>query len=184
MTLAARLRDGSGGAWPDFVRLYGPLVDRWCRTAGVHPDAIPDVAQDVFLTAFRAIGRFDSQHPGATFRGWLWTVARSRIVEHHRRLAGHEPGQGGSTAQQRLQAIADPVPLEEPTEPDQAAALLHRALGQIRGEFSEQTWDCFWRVTVLGHPTDVVAADHNVTPGAVRQAKSRVLRRLRRQLGG
>ena len=68
------------------MRLYGPLVDRWCRSANVPPDAIPDVAQEVFLAAFRGVSRFDPHIPNATFRGWLWTVARSRIVEYFRIL--------------------------------------------------------------------------------------------------
>ncbi len=83
----------------------------------------------------------------------------------------------------QLQAIADPVPVREPTEPDDASALLRRALEQIRAEFTTGTWDLFWRATVLGHPTDLIANENEVTPATVRHAKSRVLRRLRKQLG-
>ena len=90
---------------------------------------------------------------------------------------------GGSTALAGLHAIVDPIPLDDPTEPDHAASLMHRALEQIRDDFVETTWDLFWRATVLGHPTDLIANENGVTPAAVRQAKSRVLRRLRKQLG-
>ena len=183
LSLAERLKDGSASAWGDLVRLYGPLVDRWCRNASVPPDAIPDVAQEVFLAVFRRVDRFDPDIPNATFRGWLWTVARSRIVEYYRKRNGDEVAPGGSSALARLQSIADPVPAHEPTEPDEASALLRRALEQIRAEFTAGTWELFWRATVLGHPTDLIANENGVTPAAVRQAKSRVLRRLRKQLG-
>ena len=60
---------------------------------------------------------------------------------------------------------------------------MHRALEQIRGEFTTSTWELFWRATVLGHPTDLIASESGVSAAAVRQAKSRILRRLRKQLG-
>ncbi len=183
LSLADRLRDGSPAAWRELVTLFGPLVDRWCRTANVPADAVPDIAQEVFLAAFRGLDRFDGHRRDATFRGWLWTVARSRIVEFHRRQKGRQKAPGGSTALSRLQAIADPIPIEDPTEPDHVAALLHRALHQIRGEFTTNTWEAFWRATVLGHPTDLIAREAGISPAAVRQSKSRVLRRLRKQLG-
>lgn len=182
LSLAERLRDGSPEAWRDLVELYGPLVDRWCCVAGVSSESIADIAQEVFLAAFRGLERFDSKRDGATFRGWLWTITRSRIVEFYRGNKGNQ-APGGSTAHFQLQGIVDPIPLEDPTEPDHASGLVHRALQQIRGEFTSNTWDLFWRATVLGHPTDLIAAEASVTPAAVRQAKSRVLRRLRKQLG-
>lgn len=95
---------------------------------------------------------------------------------------------GGSTAQLNLGSIVDPIPIDDPTEPDHAepdhaSAVLHRALEQIRAEFNASTWELFWRTTVLAHPTSLIAEEAGVTAAAVRQAKSRVLRRLRKQLG-
>ena len=183
LSLAERLRTGSSTAWRDFVELYGPLLDRWCRAANVPRDAAPDIAQEVFMTAFRGLDQFNGRQTGATFRGWLWTIARSRIIEFHRRHKGKQPASGGSTAQANLQFIVDPLPIDDPTEPNHASALLHRALDQIRAEFAANTWELFWRATVLDHPTDLIAEEAGVSSGAVRQAKSRVLRRLRKQLG-
>jgi RNA polymerase sigma-70 factor (ECF subfamily) len=179
LSLAMRLQAGSAEAWADFVRLYGPLVDRWCRVAGVPTDSIPDVAQSVFLTAFRKVASFDAGQSNASFRGWLWAVTRSRVADFFRRRG--EQGRGGSTMLQQLAAVPDLIE-DEPSQPDDISRLLHRALDQIQCEFEPNTWDMFWRATVLGHPTDLIATDYNVTPAAVRQSKSRVLRRLRKQL--
>ena len=106
--------------------------------------------------AFRGLDGFDPEQPRATFRGWLWTVTRSRIADHFRRSPGFT-ARGGSTAQEQLGAVADPLSLEEPTEPVDVSALLHRALDQIGAEFTSATWEMFWRATVLGHPTDLIA---------------------------
>ena len=61
--------------------------------------------------------------------------------------------------------------------------LLRKALESIRGEFHERTWQAFWGVVVEGRTAADVAADLDMKPGAVRVAKSRVLLRLRRELG-
>jgi len=61
--------------------------------------------------------------------------------------------------------------------------VLLRALEFIRGEFHERTWEAFWKVVVEGRTADDVAADLDMKPGTVLVAKSRVLLRLRRELG-
>jgi RNA polymerase sigma-70 factor (ECF subfamily) len=53
----------------------------------------------------------------------------------------------------------------------------------IRGEFSERTWQAFWRTAVEGRAAKDVGAELAMSPGAVRVAKSRVLHRLREELG-
>lgn len=58
-----------------------------------------------------------------------------------------------------------------------------RALKQIQSDFQASTWLAFWRVVIDGQSTAVVAEEMGLTAAAVRQAKSRVLRRLRQQLG-
>ena len=44
-----------------------------------------DLAADVWLAVARGLDRFDGDERG--FRGWLFTIARHRIVEHRRRQA-------------------------------------------------------------------------------------------------
>lgn len=61
--------------------------------------------------------------------------------------------------------------------------VLRRALASIRNEFHEQTWRAFWIVVVEGRSTADVAAELSMQPGAIRVCKSRVLSRLRRELG-
>lgn len=75
------------------------------------------------------------------------------------------------------------VPNEEPTENEQLQQLIHRALQQVQCEFEQNTWQAFWRSVVDGLPTDIVSRELNVSSAAIRQARSRVLRKLRQQLG-
>ncbi len=65
---------------------------------------------------------------------------------------------------------------------DVETSLLHRALEIIRPDFEDRTWQAFWRATVEGHTAADIAQDFGMTPRAVRQAKYRVLQRLRTEL--
>jgi RNA polymerase sigma-70 factor (ECF subfamily) len=53
----------------------------------------------------------------------------------------------------------------------------------VRGEFEPRTWQAFWKTAVDGRPVKDVADELGMSPGAVRVAKSRVLHRLRDELG-
>lgn len=173
-------------AWERLVRLYAPLVASWLRRWGVAEQDIGDLLQEVFTAVARHLSRFHSERPGDTFRGWLSTIARNKMRDHFRRRAVEPVGTGGSTASRGLQQI----PARPVVAPDEVAAdailldeLLLRALDAIRGEFHEQTWRAFWGVVVEGRAAADVADDLGMKPGTVRVAKSRVLLRLRRELG-
>jgi RNA polymerase sigma-70 factor (ECF subfamily) len=175
----ARARDPE--AWQRLVVLYEPLVRHWCRRGGVAAQDIDDVVQEVFAKAFAVLDAFRHSAPADTFRGWLHGVTRHRILEHFRRVRRQITATGGSDAQSLI--LKQP---ELPAEPDDQERALYgqlyrRALELIRGEFEVRTWQMFWRSVIDGLPTAAVAAELGVTAAAVRQARSRVLRRLREE---
>jgi RNA polymerase sigma-70 factor (ECF subfamily) len=180
----ARLADPA--AWERLVRLYAPLVASWCRRWGVAGQDVVDVMQDVFSAVAHHLHRFRKDRPADTFRGWLATITRNKIRDHLRRRAEEPNAAGGSAASHRMSEVLDPhAESDEPLPADELLLddLLRTALDSIRGEFHEQTWKAFWGVVVDGRATADVAADLGMKPGAVRVAKSRVLLRLRRELG-
>ena len=180
----AKLADPS--AWQRLATLYAPLVAAWCRRWGVAEQDVVDILQEVFSAVARHLESFRKDRTGDTFRGWLLTIARNKARDHFRRQA-HEPSAtGGTEAAMRLQQILDPRPLEEAAvvpEPEIENAILRQALESIRGEFQERTWLAFWGVVVDGRAAADGAHDLDMRPGTVRVAKSRVLLRLRRELG-
>jgi RNA polymerase sigma-70 factor (ECF subfamily) len=185
LSLAIRLQQDSNSAWCELVELYGPLVESWSAKAGLVATAREDVAQEVFLSVHRSIHRFDPTLPGATFRGWLWRITRNAILKS---LARPGPrAVGGSTANAGLAAIPDPWPdateIDPPTDPSETTLLLQRAIAQIKPRIEPQTWQAFWRTSVLGQTSAEAATTLGMTRAAVRKAKSRTLHRLRQQLG-
>jgi RNA polymerase sigma-70 factor (ECF subfamily) len=184
LTLLQRARANESGAWERLVGLYAPLVRHWCGMAGLQPTDVEDVTQEVFLTAAANLGSFRRDRPGDTFRGWLRTLARNCLATVLRRQARQPVGAGGTEAQNKLQELADPnVELPEADEPAQIQGLYRRALELVRSEFEERTWQMFWLSVVEERPAADVAAQFGVSAAAVRKARSRVLHRLKQEVG-
>ena len=94
-------------------------------------------------------------------------------------------GAGGTDAQIRLAQLPAARPPEEDDSSEERAdrGVVGRALELIRGEFEERTWRAFWLTAIEDRAPKEVAIELGMSPGAVRVAKSRVLRRLRDELG-
>ncbi len=54
----------------------------------------------------------------------------------------------------------------------------------MRADFQEKTWKACWETVALGRPAAAVAAELDLSVGAVYAAKFRVLERLRQELHG
>lgn len=171
-------------AWQQLVRLYGPLVFHWARRQGLGQHDAADVLQDVFASVARSIGTFQ-RWEGSSFRSWLWTITRNQTVTWFRTRAMSAQAAGGTQAWIDLANVAESLPDDpgELTEHSALTALHRRGLEIVKSEFEERTWQIFWRATVDEVPTRDVAEEFEITANAVRQAKSRVLRRLRQVLG-
>ena len=185
LSLLARAKINDSAAWNDLVALYAPLIGRWCHRFGLQSATIADVSQEVFLSVTKGITTFQPTKDIGSFRAWLWQITRNKIIDRQRSMAQRSFATGGSDAFALLQNIADvqDLPDDDPTDSQAVSQLVTRALDQVRVEFQPSTWNAFWRTTVDGLSTEIAAIELQMTNAAVRQARSRVSRRLRQQLG-
>src|SRR5581483_9986214 len=182
-SLLVRVRANDPEAWRRVMDLYRPLVLFWCGRGGVRPADAEDVAQDVFAAAAGSLSHFRRDRPGDTFRGWLRGIARHCVLQHFRRRHGRPEAEGGSGAWQTLQEVADPLPGPDPVEEVEVGQLYRRALDLVRTAFEDHTWQAFWLTAIEGRAPADLAAELGMSPVAIRQAKSRGLRRLKLELG-
>ncbi len=184
-SLLGHVRAQQPEAWRQLVQLFGPVVYGWCRQSGVGAADAADVAQETFRAVAGHIADFRRDRPGDSFRGWLWTIARNKIRDHFRRLQDLPAAEGGTEAQHKLAQGPDrsPEPSSFQRSADGSRSFANPALERVRAEFEPRTWLAFWRTTVDQQPAAAVAEELGMTPAAVYQAKSRVMRRIRRELG-
>jgi len=193
ISLLRRVRRRDEEAWQRLCALYGPVVYGWCRRAGLQDSDAADAVQEVFRAVFRSIGDFRGDNQASRqgrsgwFRSWLWTITSNQVRLHFRKRGAAPQAFGGSDAQMRLAEQADGLEAPAQGEPDADATrrrILHAALQLVQGDFTPGTWEAFRRITLEGQSAQEVAADLGLTENAVRQAKFRVLRRLRDELDG
>lgn len=172
-------------AWRRLVRIYGPLVYQWGRQCGLQSQDAADVVQEVFGSVASGVSAFQRVRPGDSFRGWLWTITRNKVRDCFRSLKGTVQAQGGTAAQQRLAQVREQPPAGAEPDATQTAPPTpeYRALELVRAAFEEKTWEAFRRTTVDGLTAAEAAAELGLTPEAVYKARSRVLRRIREELG-
>ncbi|MCA9207497.1 MAG: sigma-70 family RNA polymerase sigma factor [Planctomycetales bacterium] len=183
LTLLGLLKTNDADGWRRFSEQYGPLVYQWCRRRGVEETASADICQEVFTAVLRNIAAFRKEQREDTFRGWLWMIAHNKIRDHFRLLARTPQSAGGSSAQLALAQLAAEDSLSHCEISNGREGRFHRGLAMIQAEFEPRTWQAFWRAVVDGQDTATIASELKLSPASVRQAKSRVLRRLRQMLG-
>lgn len=199
-SLLERVRDDDQAAWSQLVHLYGPLVDRWCRRAGLSDADTADVFQESFRTVAARIGDFSPHKAVGAFRSWLRTIVRTRIIDHLRRWKLQNAARGGTEAQQQIASLVDPraggdgaagdgagsdgkdFGGEDSDALDENALIVQRAMELIRPEFSARNWRAFQQVALQGQSAADAAEQLGVAPQTIRQANYRIRRRLRKLL--
>ena len=170
--LIRRAQAGDEGAFGQLVEVHAERVYSALRRFGLRPDEAEDVAQEVFLRAWRGLARFEGR---ARLSTWLYRIA---FNEAQRRLDRREPvherlQSGDEDAISRVPAAAQLGPQSQLLERDFTAAL-DRALAEIPPQ---------WRTAVILRDIEGLSTDEAAAIVGVRQAafKSR-LHRGRMQL--
>ena len=176
-SLLLRLRDER--AWAEFLILYEPLVLRLMRRRGLQESDARDTTQQVLLRISGAIERYQPDGAEASFRRWLFRVARNVVVTFLMRKSK----QPESLDNQRLAELVETT-LATSSESDlldqeYRQQVLAWATEQVRREFRDTTWRAFVETNINGRPIAEVAAELNLSPGSVYVARSRIIARLR-----
>jgi RNA polymerase sigma-70 factor (ECF subfamily) len=194
LTLLERVRANDQQAWQRLVGLYSPLVYHWCaRWQVTGPDA-DDVVQNVFLGVAANVENFQRPHlvdpavareapATGAFRGWLGAIARNKLCDFYERRQRQPKAQGGSEAQRLLEGLPTVTLSDDAADAAPVSDVYYRALELIRGDFQETTWQAFWRTAVENQTPAEVGPALGLSKAAVRQAKARVLRRLKEVVG-
>ena len=187
-SLIDRIRADEREAWDSLCDIYAPLVYGWARKSNLKEPDAEDIVQDVFRNVASGLHKFQYGGPNHSFRGWLWTITRNAIRRYFNKLNGEVAvAEGGTNALMKMAEAPDWIDSEDADQPELAvneeSAMMQRALKLIENDFADHVWKAFWRFTIDGHTAKEIAKDMDMTPSGVRQAKFRVLARLREVLG-
>ncbi|HWA32077.1 MAG TPA: RNA polymerase sigma factor [Candidatus Paceibacterota bacterium] len=80
--LARQYKEGEKGAFKLLVERYTPLLYNYAARF-VGRDNAEDMVQDIFIKAWRNIGRFDPDK--ASWKTWIFTISRNRVTDFLRK---------------------------------------------------------------------------------------------------
>ena len=159
-------------AYEELIRTYQDVALR--TAAAFAPDGeADDAAQEAFVKAYRALGRF---RDGAPFRPWLLQIVANE-ARNRRRSAGRRAGLALRSAEDRRPDEAAPSP-ESAILADEQRTWLHGAVEALRAEDRD--------VIAARYFLDLTEAETarllGVPRGTAKSRLSRALARLRLEL--
>jgi len=167
---AAVLAAAQAGGEEAFSVLWqdaNPALLRYLRV--IAPAAAEDVAAETWVHVVRGLTGFRGDEAG--WRAWLFTTARRRVIDDARRGA-----RGPSISLEEM------TPVDAPVAPDAADVALENLETQaaiaLVGELPRLQAEVILLRVVAGLDTEAVAKLLGRSPGAVRVAAHRGLRRL------
>jgi RNA polymerase sigma-70 factor (ECF subfamily) len=161
---------GDQDAWPALFRAHAGRLVVWLetRSGGDRAVTAEDVAAQTWLIAAEKVRDYDGTME--EFGGWLFGIARRVAANVQRR-----------TGRRRTDPVAEtPV---EPTEGPEATVADAVWVRDILAQLTPRERDVVACVDVVGLTVADAAKALGLTPVAVRVARHRALRRLRRDAG-
>jgi RNA polymerase sigma-70 factor (ECF subfamily) len=172
MVLGAAQR-GSGEAFSRLWRDGNPALLRYLRV--VVPGAAEDVAADTWVQVVRGLTAFRGDE--RAWRAWLFTTARWRAFDERRRLSRRPVTPLVEVAPERL-------PVAEDAADVAIERLATRSMMTLVAELPPLQAEVIMLRVVAGLDNETVARLTGRSPGAVRVAAHRGLRRLAQILAG
>ena len=180
-SLLLKLKQGNTLArelsWEDFYQVYAPIIAGFARRSGCPATEVDDIVHEVMAGFFRAAERFEYDPEMGRFRGYLKTATINALRQRHRKNRG--------------KSTYDPAWLEQqPGRSDTLWArewlgqLIVRALDAVRATTSieQRSWDAFELYGRRSVPIDDVADRLEMSPQAIRKAKSRISQLVRDEI--
>jgi RNA polymerase sigma-70 factor (ECF subfamily) len=179
LSLVGRLRGELSKDWETFFAIYGPLVYRMARHAGLRDDEAEGVVSQVmrdFLSAVR--GGFAVDHEVGRFRSYLRTAANNAIRAHLR--ARRRNGNGKMPLTEDLAEAPDDTTVE--WERMEQLERLRLCFERLRASPAVRRRDveAFESLVLRGEDAQAVAKRLGITVARVYGIKHEMVKLLRR----
>lgn len=125
--------------------------------------------------------RFEFDPERGPFRAWLKTITLNQCRKQHRKQLVAE-GRGGED--DLMSTLPSGDEWEAIWNQEYHQQLVLRALQIMQTNFEPKTWQAAWALTVNRLSAAEVGQKLGLSESAIYIAKSRVMRRLRQELGG
>lgn len=188
-SLLKRLKDHDNAtSWEEFCDSYGRVIHAVALKSGLAPADAEDVTQETVAAVARRIGGFDYDPKKGSFKSWVLTVARSRIVDcirrrqRERRFEPPDPQDGSETTFLARLPDEDLPRFEDICDTEWRQGLYEAAKERVRERISPQQYQAFDLYVIREWPPEKVAATLELSMNQVYLAKHRVSEAIRAEV--
>jgi RNA polymerase sigma-70 factor, ECF subfamily len=173
-------KNGNLDAFNTLVERYQVTVYNLCVRLLGNREAAEDATQETFLSAYRAIERFE----GGNFRGWLLRIAANQSKDELRR---HKRKYRAGSLDEMFDTLGHSVEVSDPAEPPSRLAERAELAKTLQDALLQLPFDqrrAIVLVDVLGYHYDEVAEICETSTGTIKSRIHRGRDRLRSILRG
>jgi len=188
-SLLKRLKSPEDGlSWEQFCDTYGRVIYAVAFKSGLSAADAEDVTQETLASVARRIGGFEYDPKKGSFKSWVLTVARSRIVDCIRRRQREHRFDPPSAVDAPETTFLARVPdenlqnFEDVSEAEWREGLFEAAKERVRERISPQQYQAFDLYVIREWPADQVAAALDLSMNQVYLAKHRVSEAIREEV--
>jgi len=169
-TLVQRARHGDADAVAELYYRHAPAIFRYLYFRINDQAAAEDIMGEVFLEMVKAVPRYTER--GAPFAAWLFQIAHSRLVDHHRYAARRE-----------TEALSDVI-ADGTLDPEAEVAWRAetRQLAEALSALTDEQKTVIQLRFVEGYSLEDTAQIMGKTRGAIKALQHRALQSLARKL--
>jgi len=181
-TLINRLKNWQDQAsWQDFFDTYWKLIYGLARKFGLNEEDAQDVVQDTLVSVANQMPNFKYNPERGSFKSWLRTVIRSRILDHLRKRGKattvpiHVDSEGGDDSFTLKELPDKNSPnMDELYEQEFQKNVVDAAIARVKRKLDPQKYQIFDCYVNKGWDPEKVAAAFKISVNQVYLAKNRI----------
>lgn len=172
--------------WEEFDRTYRRLIIAFALKQGLTESDAQDVAQDTLLSVAKDIGKFEYDPARSSFKNWLLTVTRHRIIDHCRKRPKEVSVPGlrsdESTRTSILARVRDPQSpgLDAVWEEEWKRTVTEQAMERLKSQVTMQHFQIFYLSVLKRQSGAKVAAALGVNVATVYVVRHRLAKRFKK----
>ncbi len=179
-TLLSRLKDvGDHRSWEEFYGLYHRLIRNIARKSGMSAEESQEIVQEVFMDLARKLPEFKYNGKTGSFKKFLKNLVGWRVVDQLRK---RKPYDCSPEAQQEIDRMASPDPIQEIWETEWGRNLLDAAMEKTREKVDPRNYQIFDLATTHGMRSTEISKLLRISVARVYVARHRVALKVKLEL--
>ncbi len=172
--LITKFKEGDQDAFSKLMGKYKTFIFSYVRRKTSSDDDADDITQEVFVNVYKALPKWQ---PRASFKTWLYTIARNRCIDYHRARARRrfhyiDDDEEFTPILQATDIYSNPEKMAEESE-------LRRIISEAIEQLSPKQKEVFILYRYQGLQIKEIAETLGIAEGSVKVHHHRAMKKLK-----